>query len=113
MGFGELAGPTIGGKLLWAASGLAGILVTLDSLDLLQWCLEWLLQLLLFTTALNSGVAAAGGFASILVPCADYWRRSLLFASALGFLTMKQVLRSTTNLTNMRTRVRILRIFCY
>ena len=78
------------------ASGLAGMLGNAGFTGLASMVSGMASPIATFTTALNSGIAAAGGFASVLGAAVPIIGGLLLLLLRLVYLTMKQVLRSTT-----------------
>lgn len=100
-GFGELAGPTIGGETLMGASGLAGMLGNAGFTGLASMVSGMASPIATFTTALNSGIAAAGGFASILGAAVPIIGGIIAVASALGLFKNETGFKIDNNLTNV------------
>ena len=100
-GFGELAGPTIGGETLMGASGLAGMLGNAGFTGLASMVSGMASPIATFTTALNSGIAAAGGFASILGAAVPIIGGIIAVASALGLFNNETGFKIDNNLTNV------------
>lgn len=83
-GYGELAGPTLGGEALIGSSGLAGMLGSAGFTGAAGFLGGLASPIATLGTALNSGIAAAGGFASVLGAAVPIIGGIIAIASAMG-----------------------------